>query len=53
VLKDAVEYPRVLDGSPSLVFSEELKFKTKELKVSIEREYPFLSKRGHQIVTFG
>lgn len=53
VLKDPVEYPPVLDGNPSLVFSEELKFKTKELKVSVEREYPFLSKRGHQIVTFG
>jgi hypothetical protein len=53
VLKDAVEYPAALDGNPSLIFSEELKFKTKELKVSIEREFPFLSKKGHQIVTFG
>jgi hypothetical protein len=53
VMKDGVEYPEILNNSPSLNFSEELKFKTKELKVNIEKEYPFLSKRGHQIVTFG
>lgn len=52
IIKDSIEYPSILDGHPVAVFSQELKFKTKELKLSVEREFPFLSKRGHQIVTF-
>lgn len=53
VTKDTIHFPQILNNSPSLIFSQELKFKTKELKVAIERDYPFISKRGHQIVTFG
>ena len=43
VINDSLEFPDILNNHPSLVFSEELKFKTKELKVNIEKEYPFLS----------
>lgn len=50
--KEKVEYPTILDQNPSLLYSAELKFKTKELKVAVEKEYPFISRQGHQIITF-
>ena len=52
IAKEEVEYPTILNQNPTIVLSEDLSFKTKELKVAIEKEYPFLSKKGHQIVTF-
>ena len=34
--KEPVEYPPILDDNPDLIRSEDLKFKTKELKIGIE-----------------
>ena len=52
ISQEKVDYPEILDNDPQLIFSDELKFKTKELKIAIEKEYPFISKKGHQIITF-
>jgi hypothetical protein len=50
--KEPLEYPPILDQNPDLIFSDDLKFKTKELKIAVEEQFPFLSKKGHQIITF-
>jgi hypothetical protein len=52
ISNEKVEYPKVLDDNPYLIYSDELKFSTKELKIAVENEYQFLSKQGHQIITF-
>ena len=36
ISKEKVEYPLILDQNPELIYSDELKFKTKELKIAVE-----------------